>query len=317
MCRTIQVSDVTVVHKEHEDLFFLGAITAKDSNNPRHVILTIQDTDVKFKIDTGADISVISVQTYDALRTKPDLNLINTVLDCPGGKVRSIGQFKTSTHYKGSKYCFTVYVITGLQVNNLLSKNVSAALGLVQRIDNIAHAPSTSVGLLRTTPVKIKLKADAVPYAILAARIVSVPLLPKVKAELERMVRCGVIKEITEPTEWCVQMVPVPQKNGQVRICVGLNRLNQAVKCDRYILPTLDDILPHMSGATMFSRLDAESGFWQIPLERESAKLTTFITPFGRFFFHRLPFGISSAPEIFQREMNKLLKGHTRAQQHT
>ncbi|KAI2644440.1 Retrovirus-related Pol polyprotein from transposon opus [Labeo rohita] len=310
VCRALHVSDVKVVHEQHEDSFFLGAITVKDSNDSWTVTLRIQDTDVQFKIDTGADISVISEQTYEALNMKPDLTSANAVLDCPGGKLRSAGRFETSTHYRGNKYCFTVFVITGQYVSNLLSREASAALGLVQRIDNVAHSPSASVGLLKTIPVRIKLKANAVPYAVTTARRVSVPLLPKVKAELERMVKGGVIEEITEPTEWCAPMVPVPRKSGQVRICVGLNRLNQAVERERYILPTLDDILPQMAGATMFSLLDAESGFWQIPLERESAKLTTFITPFGRYFFHRLPFGISSAPEIFQREMNNLLRDH-------
>ena len=59
----------------------------------------------------------------------------------------------------------------------------------------------------------------------------------------------------------------------------------------------------------MFSLLDAASGFWQIPLEKQTAKLTIFITPIGRYFFHRLPFGITSAPEIFQREISSLFKG--------
>ena len=134
--------------------------------------------------------------------------------------------------------------------------------------------------------MKIKLKDGAVPYSVNTARRVSVPLLPKVKEELQRMVNCGVIEEITEPTEWCAPMVPMPRKDGRVRICVGLNRLNKAVQREKYILPTLDDILPKLAGSSMFSLLDAATGFWQIPLDKDSAKLTTFITPFGRYFFH-------------------------------
>uniref|UniRef100_A0A8C5QMD8 ribonuclease H n=1 Tax=Leptobrachium leishanense TaxID=445787 RepID=A0A8C5QMD8_9ANUR len=75
-------------------------------------------------------------------------------------------------------------------------------------------------------------------------------------------------------------------------------------------MPTLEDIAPQLSGANFFSTLDTSSGFWQIPLDPESQKLTTFITPVGRFCFRRLPFGISSAPEIFQREMSSLLRDH-------
>ena len=59
----------------------------------------------------------------------------------------------------------------------------------------------------------------------------------------------------------------------------------------------------------MFTKLDANSGFWQIPLSNNSALLTTFITPFGRFCFNRLSFGISSAPELFQRRMSNILFG--------
>ena len=64
-----------------------------------------------------------------------------------------------------------------------------------------------------------------------------------------------------------------------------------------------------MTGASIFSKLDANSGFWQIPLTEESRLLTTFITPYGRFCFNKLPFGISSAPELFQKRMTKILDG--------
>jgi hypothetical protein len=78
-----------------------------------------------------------------------------------------------------------------------------------------------------------------------------------------------------------------------------LRRLKKSMNMEKYILPIIDNILPKLAGAKVLSLSDAASGFWQIPLCRESAKLTTFITPFGRYYFNRLPFGISSAPEIF------------------
>lgn len=85
--------------------------------------------------------------------------------------------------------------------------------------------------------------------------------------------------------------------------------LNKTVKREKYVLPTINDSLPKLTGAKVFSLLDA-SGFWQIPLDTESTKLTTFITPFGRYYFNSLPFGITSAPEIFQCKMTELLKDH-------
>ena len=74
-------------------------------------------------------------------------------------------------------------------------------------------------------------------------------------------------------------------------------------------MPKVDDTLALLSGAMIFSELDANSGFWQIPLLKESHPLIMFITPFGRFCFSKLPFGISCAPELFQRRMNQMLEG--------
>ena len=121
------------------------------------------------------------------------------------------------------------------------------------------------------------------------------------------MENLGVISKIDNPTEWCAGMVVVPKPNGTVRICVDLTKLNDSVCRERHILPSVEHALAQIGGARYFSKLDANSGFWQVELSPESSKLTTFITPFGRFCFNCLPFGITSAPEHFQRRMNEIL----------
>lgn len=119
----------------------------------------------------------------------------------------------------------------------------------------------------------------------------------------------GVIKRITEPTDWCSPMTVAPKKSDDIRLCVDLKKLNTAVKRERHYLPILDDVLHQLSKSSVFTTLDASSGYWALPLDEGSQKLTTFITPFGRFCFTRLPYGINSASEIFQRKMEKLLEG--------
>ena len=121
------------------------------------------------------------------------------------------------------------------------------------------------MGLMNCEPVKIELTNNAKPYCVNSARKIPFPLLPKVKEELERMLQEGIIEEVNEPTDWCAPMVPVAKTNGKVRVCVNLRRLNEAIKRERYILPTLEDVAPKLAGAEVFSKLDASSGYWQIP----------------------------------------------------
>ena len=120
----------------------------------------------------------------------------------------------------------------------------------------------------------------------------------------------GVISRVEEPTEWCAGMVVVPKKDKEsVRLYGDLTGFNVYVCREKYILPSVDQSLGMLAGAKFFSKLDANMGFWQIPLTKESSKYTTFITPFGRFHFNRLTFGIASAPEQFHRMMAEVIEG--------
>ncbi len=104
-------------------------------------------------------------------------------------------------------------------------------------------------------------------------------------------------------------MVVVLKPSGAVRICVDLTKLNNAVNRERYILPSVEHSLGQLQRAKVFLKLDANSGVWQIPLSQNSTLLTTFITPFGRFCFNQLCFGISLAPQHFQKRMSQILEG--------
>ena len=123
------------------------------------------------------------------------------------------------------------------------------------------------------------------------------------------MGQLDVIEPIVEQTEWCSRIVVVPKADGRVRICVDLTRLNNAVCQEVYQMPTVEETLGSLTEGLVFSELDANSGFHQIVLKPENAGLTTFITPFGRYMFKRLPFGISLAPEYFQKRMDIELSG--------
>ena len=149
-----------------------------------------------------------------------------------------------------------------------------------------------------------QVKSDAKPHAIYAPRSVPLPLREKVKEELAWMESLRVISKVDEPTTWCASMVVVPKKGGEsVHICVDLEHLNDSVLREVHPIPKVDEMLAQLAGAKVFSILDANSGFWQIPLEEESPHYTTFISPFGRYMFNIINFLlVSHVPQNSSKE---------------
>ena len=282
--------------------------------------IQVNNQTVNFKLDSGSKVTLISDHTPWLSKVK--LQKSNGEFKGPGGISLSHlirGQISNATLRIGEKsHSETVYVMQG-QSKNLLSKSAIQALELlvpaptVYSVETSPDFPAeypklfSGLGLLKE-PYKIQLHEDAVPVCLYTPRRVPHPLLPKVKVKLEKMVKQGVISPVTAPTDWCSGMV-TPKPNGDIRICVDLTNLNRAVRREIHPMASVDENLAKLQNSKVFTKLDANSGFWQIPLENESRLLTTFVTPSGRFCFNRLPFGISSAPEIFQRTMSQILEG--------
>lgn len=158
--------------------------------------------------------------------------------------------------------------------------------------------------------LKIPLKEGARPSAISTARTVTIPLLPKLKNknELNKLLEQKVIVPVDFPTDWCSPIVVVPKKySGEIRLCCDFIKLNNSVKRLVYPVPKIDVSLAKLKGAKIFSRLDANAGFHQLKLHKDSHPLTTFLTPFGRYMYTRLPFGVNCASDYFSKEFSDLL----------
>ena len=120
--------------------------------------------------------------------------------------------------------------------------------------------------------------------------------------ELNKMQELGVIKKVDKPTDRCHPIV-VPKPNGDIRLCVDLTKLNAGVERELYPLESIEETLGKLGEECVFmSKVDANSGYWQVPLSEESQELTTFITPIGRFCCTRGPYGLSSMQEIFGKK---------------
>ena len=290
---------------------FLDSVNCSDAAEPAwREVIHIRGGRINFKLDSGADVTVIPETTLKQLDPVPRIGSYQDKARKPRRTLICKGQFTAEAEVRQQRYRFRVLVTAGTSTDNLLSRSVAVRMGLIRRLDtlNLKDDIFGDIGRLDCNPVKIKLKPGAIPYSVSVARRIAIPLLPAVEAELRRMEKYGIIeKVIGEALDWCAPMVPVPKKKNKIRICVDLKRLNKSVVRAKHTLPILDDVLYKMRDATVFSKLYASSGFWQIPLDDDSSRLTTFITSFGRYCFRHLPFGMSSAPEVFQVEMEKLL----------
>lgn len=198
---------------------FLGTVNADtvSTSKPWTAVVQLNKRALEFKVDTGADVTVIPESAY---RPNDDgkLETASIPLNGPTGEALEVcGQFKARLTRKGVESQQEIYVVRNLS-RALLGRPAIQALHVAVLIepvqgDNVVEQfPELFKGLGKLKDsYKIKLREGATPFALTTPRRVPIPLLPKVKEELQRMESMGVITRIDEPTEWCAGMVVVPK----------------------------------------------------------------------------------------------------------
>ena len=164
----------------------------------------------------------------------------------------------------------------------------------------------TGIGTLPGPAYYIELKEDYNPVRN-PPRSVPVGMQDAYKAELERLQQEDVIIEVNHYTEWINSIVPVQKPDGRIRLCIDTRNLNMAIKRNPYYMRTLDDILPQLSKAKTISTGDATPEYRHVPLDLTSSLLMTSSTPYGKFRWLKLPFGLKIASDIFQERLDKVL----------
>ena len=163
-------------------------------------------------------------------------------------------------------------------------------------------------GLVEAGPAKIHVDPSAQPR-FCKPRTVPYALKGKVEQELERLEHAGIIEPV-QFADWAAPIVPVVKADGTIRICGDYKvTVNQATKVDTYPLPRIDDLLASLGRGKSFTKLDLAHAYQQIPLDEESRQYVVVNTHRGLYRYNRLPFGVSSAPSIFQRTMEGILQG--------
>ena len=187
---------------------------------------------------------------------------------------------------------------------SLLSWKMSQRLKLIQvantvegtTIPELLHKFSevtTGMGEYKGEPVKIHIDESIKPVAQPHRRI-PFHVRKQVEEKLDQLQRDDIIERAEGPTPWVspIVVVPKPHNDNEIRICVDMRSLNKAIIRERHIIPTTDDIIADLNGCKVFSKIDLNQGYHQLPLHPDSRHLTTFSTHVGLYRYKRLNFGL-------------------------
>ncbi|XP_030578703.1 uncharacterized protein K02A2.6-like [Archocentrus centrarchus] len=306
--------------------------TVKKDSQLLYAGMLLGKNTVQFQIDCGASCNIIPINLLN-----PDVELEHTksvLVMYNKSKLRPIGKCKVKIRNPRNNklYRLEFQVVDTDGVMPLIGRKASEAMKLIKvhyenimAIDSIvttAKKPAIEPWTVEQIKVryadvftgdgclegKYKMEIDSTVKPVqLPKRRVPVALMKPLKEELQNLQQRGIITPVECSTEWISAMVVVQKQNGKPRVCIDPKPLNKALRRSHFPLPTIEDILPDLSKAKVFTVCDVKSGFWHVQLEEESSYVTTFATPFGRYRWLRMPMGISTAPEIFQRKLMQAL----------
>ena len=242
---------------------------------------------IEFKIDTGSQVNILPKKNYEELRPKPQISNTAVTLSAYNN---------TTVPAHGKCICFVefdskkipgLFIITDDNILPILGLHTSEELRLIKLVNAITSSKEMvskyadcfgDIGCLQN---EYHMEVDPnISPVISPPRKIPHFNPTKIKSR-NRMLKMNIIQQVSEHTEWVNAMIIVEKPNGTLRICLDPRPLNRAIKRHHYQLPTAEEIFSDIKQATVFSKLDASSGYWQIPVDNETSKLLTFSTPYG------------------------------------
>nr|CDJ97482.1 RNA-directed DNA polymerase (reverse transcriptase) and Integrase domain containing protein [Haemonchus contortus] len=303
------------------------ANAAIEADCPRvYIDAVVNNCDVRFLLDTGSDITLLNENTWKKMGS-PVLERTNIVVkNASGENMKIYGKLKCQIKMKGVETKGYAYVtpynsLIGLEwiraneemKYHLEMMTAEVKMSSMVKIEEELEKTYPGVfekGLGRCTKEQVDLQLNPnVRPVFCNSRPVPHAALEAVNAELDRLVQINVIEPVSH-SEWAAPIVCVKKQNGKLRICADFSTgLNRALQSYDYPLPIPEDIFASLNGGTIFSQIDLSDAYLQLELSEESKKKVVINTHKGLFRYNRLPFGIKTAPGIFQQVMNKMVTG--------
>ncbi|UYV66468.1 K02A2.6-like [Cordylochernes scorpioides] len=264
-----------------------------------------QTVPLECQLDSGSTCNIMSLDDYRWVMQERsnNLDISNARLENFGGVI--------------------LKPIVNINQKPLLSAKTIEDLNLVTKHDAVYHLANSSCSRAESIINKyedvfkglgmlpkeyhIEIEKEATPVQQHPRRI-PIGLKAEFKRKLDDLEGRGIIERVQKSSSWISNLVLVKKQN-KLRVCLDPRDLNKVIKRPHFQIPTIDEILPSLNNAKIFTVIDAKDGFWQVKLDSQSSDLTTFWTPFGRYKWLRMPFGISAAPEEFQRRLHEVIEG--------
>ena len=301
-------------------------IRGSGASRPYHVDLLVDDQPLHMELDTGAAVSIISESQQRAVFPSATLEKSDMLLKTYTGECMSVvGEMHVDVQYSEQRKPLTLIVVEGdgppLLGRNWLehltldwksigsvSSNKETARALEELLSSHSAVFRDELGTVQPFRAKLHVqpgarpkfcKARPIPYAIKGA----------IDRELDRLESAGIIQSVPY-SDWAAPIVAVPKGDGRFRICGDYKvTVNPVLDIDQYPLPKAQDLFSSLAGGRKFTKLDLSQAYLQVMLEEESRQYLTINTHRGLYQFLRMPFGVASAPAIFQKTMDQVLLG--------
>ena len=294
------------------------------SPTPINVQVLVNGRQLTMEVDTGAAISIISEETRKTLFTDQKLREVSLVLKTYTGEpMQVVGQLNVRVKY-GTQEAKLVLVVVGGNGPSLFGRNWLKYLRLDwSTIAAVRTARPTALdtlmkrhqqlfadelGTVEPYKATLQVQPDATPR-FFKPRQVPFAIKAAIGEELDRLEQQGIIEKVSH-SEWAAPIVAVPKKDGRFRICGDYKvTVNQALSVEQYPLPKPEDLFATLAGGKVFSKLDLSQAYLQVQLDEKSTPYVTINTHQGLYRHTRLPFGVASAPALFQKMMDTVLQG--------
>ena len=303
---------------EQQSEFYIQQLS---SHKPLVVSVVVDGANIDMEVDTGAGVSLVSETTFRRLWPHKTWKSSSVQLRNHSGELVPVwGAVDVEVLFKGRKWSLELLVVKGNGASLMGRSWLLFIPGILEKVNTMVgdsldevikkHSPLFTEKLGTLSGYKAKIQVDPMAVPRFKARSIPYSIKVKVEEELTRLVAEGILEPVTF-SDWAAPIVAIRKSDKQsVRICGDYKMsVNPVSKLDRYPIPRVEDLFATLSGGESFSKIDLSQAYNQVLLDEDSKQYTVINTHKGLFRYNRLPFGINSAPGIFQRVMEGLLQG--------